>query len=463
MKCNRCGQFIADNVSTCPYCGNNIKKVVKNKYIQGGETAKTGSVVSNKSFIKLQRLEPKKTEIDRKNFVNYIDYQEAKAKNEQNNPRFINIFSSGDNSSDTGANKSKAKYINNRVVTLDKNTNNHNKFFTNVEVIPAKNRKTKRFNLGYAFLFLLILGAGLFILLKDGNSTAYYFGEKNGKDGDGNNTVVIDDEMLQYEGVSKSGQTGIVTSNEETSIVFDYQYFEQLIFNNENDVRRLIASDSNKQKGNCLPNVIKIENEIINNYGIVAVNFCEMPVQMAEELKDVISYIYVNFPTARDYLTNMTIANVGANTYIAAFMPVFTFGTSRTSTGYPVAIKTQIILNAKYFLNIDRLTNSVEYGVKSGYFPRGASKSSAVAHEFGHYLSYVALLNHYNTSRLNFVRASQSELLYDVYDDLNNGNYSLQILKEAYNRYRSEMTEKDCTIRCQNPVILSKGPHRGLS
>ena len=117
-------------------------------------------------------------------------------------------------------------------------------------------------------------------------------------------------------------------------------------------------------------------------------------------------------------------------------MPVFTFGTSKTSTGYPVAIKTQIILNAKYFLNIDRLTNSVEYGVKSGYFPRGASKSSAVAHEFGHYLSYVALLNHYNTSRLNFVRASQSELLYKVYDDFNNGNYSLQILKEAYNRYQ---------------------------
>lgn len=433
MRCNRCGQNVSDNLSTCPNCGNTLRKVVKNKFIQSNDSLKTGSVVSNKSFIKVQKVPTRRPEIDRKNYVNYIDYKEAKERNEQQNSRFINIYSDNDNpSNNTGASKSKAKYINDKVVT----STGQGKFFNNIETVRIR-KKPKSFNLGYVFVFLVIMGIGAYILLNDGKSNSYYFGEnRDNRNTDGNNTVVIDDEMLQYEGVSKSGQTGIVTSSEETSIVYDYQYFEQLIFNNENDVRRLVASDSNKQKGNCMPNVIAIENEIVNNYGIVAVNLCEMPVSMAEELRDVVAYIYNAFPTARDYLTNLTIANVGANTYIAAFMPVFTFGTSKTSTGYPVAIKTQIILNAKYFLNIEKLSNSVQYGVKSGYFPPNANRASAVAHEFGHYLSYVALLNHYKTSRLNFVRASQSELLYQVYDDFNNGNYSLQILKEAYNRYQ---------------------------
>ena len=435
MRCNRCGQNVADNISTCPNCGNALRKVVKNKFIHTNDAAQTGGVVSNKSLIKLQRVPSKKVEVDRKNFINYIDYKEAKEKNERDNPRFINIYSSGNEPNNTGASKGKNRYLNNSVITVSKEPV-QGKYFNNISNVGRGKKRTKTFNFGYAFVFFIILGIGLFIIMNDSNGGSYYFGENKKPSDDGNNTVVIDDEMLQYTGVSKSGQTGIVTSNEETSIVYDYQYFEQLIFNSEEDVRRLVSSDSNKQKGNCMPSVMSIENEIINNYGIVAVNLCEMPVHMAEELIDVVAYIYANFPTAREYLTNLTIANVGANTYIAAFMPVFTFGTSKTSTGYPVAIKTQIILNAKYFLNIDKLNNSVEYGVKSGYFPRNANRSSAVAHEFGHYLSYVALLNHYNTNRLNFVRASQSDLLYRVYDDFNNGNYSLQILKDAYNRYQ---------------------------
>ena len=437
MKCNNCGKNISDNLSTCPNCGVQIRKIVKNKFIQSNAASKTGGVVSSKSLIKIQKRPERRTEIDRKNYVNYIDYQEAKARSEQNRNKFVSIIGA-DSANNTGASKSKAKYINDKAVTTGKTTI---KKVNNVQKVGSNRKPLKQFKFGYALVFLVILSIGLFILLKDNKSNAYYFGEpKTIVSGDGNNNIIIDEEMLQYEGISKSGQTGIVSSNDQTSIVFDYQYFEQLIFNSETDVKRLIASDSNKQKGNCLPDVINIENEIISNYGITAVNFCEMPVEMAQELRDVVAYIYDNFPNARNYLTNMTIANVGSSTYIAAFMPVFTFGTSKTSTGYPVAIKTQIILNAKYFLNMDKLTNSVAYGVKSGYFPRNANRSSAVAHEFGHYLSYIALLKYYNSDRLNFVRAQQSEKLYKVYGDFNEGKFSLALIKEAYNRFKTMYT-----------------------
>ena len=51
-----------------------------------------------------------------------------------------------------------------------------------------------------------------------------------------------------------------------------------------------------------------------------------MELDFAKELENVAAYIYNTYPTARGKLTNITIANVDKNaTYMAAFMPVFTF------------------------------------------------------------------------------------------------------------------------------------------
>lgn len=124
-------------------------------------------------------------------------------------------------------------------------------------------------------------------------------------------------------------------------------------------------------------------------------------------------------------------------------MPVFTFATSNTSTGYPVAIKTQILLNADYFLDTAKLISSVRYGSESGYFPPNATRSSTVAHEFGHYLSYVALLNYYDTEQLNFVKSSNVKVLYSVYDDFNAGDFSKKVLEEAYAEYQRSYSTKE--------------------
>jgi hypothetical protein len=125
----------------------------------------------------------------------------------------------------------------------------------------------------------------------------------------------------------------------------------------------------------------------------------------------------------------------GNSSFIAAFMPIFTFATSDTGSGYPVGSKTQIILNAKYFLNTAKIENSASYGSKTGYFPPNATRSSTVAHEFGHYLSYVALLNYYQSGKLNYVTTGQAAKLYNVYDDFNSGNFSRILLEEAYEEY----------------------------
>ena len=455
------------------------KKVYKSKFVKSDQVESAGTKVAKASFIGLTKTKPKKEkDIELKNFNSYIDYKTAKENSESaKNSKYYNVYSKDASVDATGAKSSKAKYVrkekkekqsstfrntttssyrefptvqgnnnafssglnypqfNNQSISQQPQYNYDNSVVKQVESRPAKNGN--KLFAGFCFVAVLIVCA--IFIFKNYAGTDYYFGRDvtNFKQGGNANVALENDDMLQYEGVSKSGQTGKNSGIGVTSIIYDRQYFDQLTFNNLNDVLKLIASDSNRQKVNCLPNVVAIEKEITSNYGITAINFCEMDADLALELESVVSHIYNNYPSARNYLTNITLANVEKVTYIAAFMPVFTFGTSKTNTSYPIAIKSQIILNAKYFLDTRKLNNTVKKGVDAGYFPPNTTRSSTIAHEFGHYLAFVALCNHYKSGRLNFVQAGDSDKLFTIYEDFNVGKFSLKMLQEAYNKYRS--------------------------
>lgn len=288
-----------------------------------------------------------------------------------------------------------------------------------------KQDKKKGFNKGdlFVYIFIILLWSGIIYAIVKVN-TSYYFDD----------TEIVDKE---YEAVSKTGQNVIKTSNGVTSVVHDNQYLKQLVIDDVNDVYGLIKKDSDNQKKKCPSSIVKIEEDIVNTYDIKAVNLCEMDEDFAKEIKNVIGYIYNNFPTTRGYLTNLTLANVEDDaTYMAAFMPIFTFITSNTNSGYPIGVKTQIVLNAKYFLDVSKINNSVSYGSKSGYFPPNATRSSTVAHEFGHYLSFVALLNSYKVDSLTYLSAKNVNSLLLVYNDFDVGNFSLRVVQEAYSEYK---------------------------
>ena len=305
-----------------------------------------------------------------------------------------------------------------------------------VEFVGREKRKNNGFSTGDIFYYMIIITIWVLVigLIFNISGVDYYFDESGNQVGDNTATSGID--YSGYDGVSKSGQEGTTSALGKTKIVYDNQYFKMFTLHGIGDVYEVIRTDSLKQKQGCPTNIINIENQIINNYGIVAVNLCEMDEEFANEIKNVVAYIYNNYPTARNYLTNITLANVASgSSYMAAFMPIFTFVTSDTGSGYPVGSKTQIILNANYYLNPSKINNSVSYGSKSGYFPPNATISSTVAHEFGHYLSYVALLNYYQSSKLNYVTTGQASKLYNVYDDFNTGNFSRILLEEAYEEY----------------------------
>lgn len=465
----------------------------KNKFISEDSTNLVGGVTTNSkgAFIKLKKdnKEPKIKEVERKNYVNYLDYKEA--KDEANDKKamldklkkdsavsekdvssklfslekvkrsskiekgllkhrddYSNLTGSTVTSSyDTGINKRRKTVTKPSKYFPGSNQVNYEQTFSNnvqpsshlIDIKIDNTRKSRSLKREFGFLkYAVVISVwvlAIFMLIKTIN-TDFYFGEGGFSLFGASST---ESDFLEYDGVSKSGQTGGTSSNGVTSIVYDNQYLSQFVVSDKQAVYDLIIADSIKQKTKCPANVQDIENEMINNYGITAVNLCEMDEEFAKELLDVVAYIYVKFPNARDHLTNLTLANVDENTsFMAAFMPIFKFATSDTDTGYPLATKTQILLNARYFLDTSKIESSVDYGVRSGYFPANATRSSTVAHEFGHYLSYVALLNYYESEGVNYVEARDSETLYQIYDDFNIGNYSLQLLEEAYYSFIAE-------------------------
>lgn len=224
----------------------------------------------------------------------------------------------------------------------------------------------------------------------------------------------------------------------QTKVVTDNVY-KGVKINNVKDATNLIVKDSNNQKAKCEDTRVKeVESDIEEKYDIVAVNLCELDYEFAKELENVISTIYSEFPNIKGYLTNLTLINTPEYTnYIASFVSATLFAKSNTINTYPNVYKMSIFLNANYFLNLKYFDASIEDSLAYGYFPPNATKNSIVAHEFGHYLSFLA--QYKNTSKLSELvllekknYSSYSKLI----TDSNNGTFSKRIINEAFENYK---------------------------
>ena len=263
------------------------------------------------------------------------------------------------------------------------------------------------------------------ILFLIGVKKNYYFSD------DGYDNPVVGNVKKKENNVqSVSGRTVIIEDNR----------YEGIKISNVSDANNLISKDSTSQKKNCPKEIIKVENEIIEKYGITAVNLCEMNVNFARELSKVIRKIYDEYPALREHLTNLTLVNgnLTDKSYIAAFMPMFVFANTNTSDGYPTVIKTQILLNTLYYLNLDRLNNSAVDGSKAGHFPPNATVYSPLAHEMGHYISFMAMMRHYNVDSILLIDNDDYAILSKISKDFVNGSYSLSMITEAYNNYKRD-------------------------
>ncbi|MBQ9318741.1 MAG: hypothetical protein IJR82_03845 [Bacilli bacterium] len=306
----------------------------------------------------------------------------------------------------------------NRNTFMQQKTNQLNN--PNFNNIPRLSGKSKTFKVGAIFLILFVLIVISFFAISNNSGSDYYF---------------PDDGYSDYDNPTPYKKKG----KYQTAIVYDNQYYAQAI-NGVSDAKKLIVNDSVSQKNNCPSEIVTIENELINKYNITAANLCEMDYEYAKELVKVFEHIYNEYPEARQYLTNVSLMNTpkSQSSTIACFMPFFDFAYSNTKTEYPVVMKTQILLNTIYFLNIPYLQMAVEDGSASGHFPPNATVYSPVAHELGHYISYIAMMKHYNISSVILYDTSNSNKYNSLINDFSNGNYSLEMITAAYNRYKKE-------------------------
>lgn len=298
----------------------------------------------------------------------------------------------------------------NNLVVINQSTTNN----------TISNKKYIQLGLGIGFgiIFLTVI----FVVVISGKNDNYYFG---------------DNAYNEKENIAQTNNNNTSKGKYSTVIVTDNLY-EGVEINNLASAKELIVKDSVDQKNQC-PNEIKeIENDIISKYGVTAVNLCEMDLDFAREIENVFKKVYEEFPSIRGYITNLTLTNAPiSSNYIAAFGPQL-FATSDTTSDFPVSFKTQLLLNTTYFLNPDRLQASVTNGSKSGHFPPNATIYSPVAHELGHYISFIALMKHYETSSVTWVDYDKAYDLNYILSDFSKGDYSLEMITEAYEKYKKD-------------------------
>lgn len=284
-------------------------------------------------------------------------------------------------------------------------------------------------------IFWLIIGVVVYKV----NDDYYYTYNSYSNDyvPDENYPNIYDDGEEENPVINDNEET--VTSSNRTKIVYDHVY-RGVNISSIQDANKLIEKDSTSQKNGCSEEIKQVENELITKYNITAVNLCEMNAGYARELGNVIEKIYDEFPSARGHITNMTLYNTGMSEsgIIAAFMPVFQFASSSSSSSYPWVIKTHLLLTARYFLNPELLDNDVKTSASGGHFPPNSNKYSPVAHELGHYLSFLGMMKYYNIDSILLINNNNADKLYKLVNDFAKGDYSLSLLNEAYENYKRD-------------------------
>lgn len=315
------------------------------------------------------------------------------------------------------------KYLGNNNNSFSNSLNS--KGYSNKFIKDNKKNLIIGFSIGTVILIIMIVS----FLAVNQSKGKYYF-SNNDYYNDNN------EELIQNNNNTSNTES---KAKYKTIIVTDNKYYGVDI-KNEQSAYDLISEDSVKQKDNCPSEVKSIEQELIDKYGITAVNLCELDINFAKEIVSVFEKIYNEYPMVRGYLTNLTLNNCTlSNNYIAAFMPMFYFAESNTDSTYPWVIKTQILLNTTYFLNPNRLETSVASSSANGHFPKNATSYSSVAHELGHYLSFLAMMKSYNVDSILLINDNNIDSLYDLSIDFSSGDFSLSMIKEAYLNYQLEV------------------------
>lgn len=241
---------------------------------------------------------------------------------------------------------------------------------------------------------------------------------------------LYNDKLFYYKKTSEDNSGEI--KEYKTIIDHQKQYSNQKIVD-INGAIELIERDSLSQEKKCQDKKIKkYDEKIKKNSGIYAINLCEIDLNTAEKISNLIEKIYQQYPFLKQYLTNLTIVNDGGkSSYIAAFKPSYTFATSKTVNKFPFVIKMQIFLNASYYLDNNYVDNIINNAVVTGYFPKNADKYSIVYHEFVHLIMYILTIRENNGINPLFLRDNYFFNYVENLEEYSNEKIAKEIVYES--------------------------------
>ncbi len=214
--------------------------------------------------------------------------------------------------------------------------------------------------------------------------------------------------------------------------------------NNYDEAIEFIKKDFSNQLYTCNQNkeLTMLEYELESDYEIPSVVFCDMSLEEAHKIKDVIVRMYALFPNIKGNLTNITITNSKTGSdYVAYFQPAYQFvNVNKDIKENNKVNKTQILLNSYYFLNDNILSQDINE-VLNNYYVEDATFESTIAHELGHYISFVAFLREKGVSNITLVTKDNEEEIKSLINEFENGEYLKNILEQALNNYNLKYNE----------------------
>lgn len=284
------------------------------------------------------------------------------------------------------------------------------------------------------------------LLRKQHQNGKYYFSNETSVSKETESKIIQKDPNAEEEEPSASPKTTTKSKNKtdiETENQYTINYNGKLT---EKVAKEFIVEDSENQKDNNTDEIEEVENKFIKKYSITAANLLEMDPDFAEGLTEVFKKIYKEYPEAEGYLTNITLWNTSLSDkgIIAAYQPLFLFADVNTSYGEALIFKMRVLLSARYFLNESKMEKEIKSCEKQGWFPENCDIYSAVSHELGHYLSFLAMMKEYGVDSTLILTEENNDVMIELANDFSEGTFSLEMIEEAYKNYKKDYdTDED--------------------
>ena len=240
-----------------------------------------------------------------------------------------------------------------------------------------------------------------------------------------------------------------------TSVIITDRQYNKFNVDNLNDAFDIIEKDISTQAWQCADNldIYHIEEELKEQYDIKSISFCDMRVDEVKKIKKVIEQMFLLFPNVRGYLDTISITNANSkDDYIAYYQPIYQFvNRNEDIKKYNKVNKSQMLLNSYYYLNDDMLSKKISEIIGDNFYVKDANWESIIAHEFGHFITYVSLLKQKNIGNMTFITKENEKLQNDILFVINNHSYSTEIVEMALNNYNNKYNQSlDITLFMEN-------------